>query len=199
MSWHHIIPFWLLRRVWNRLVNEHVATQLPAARKAIRGYLLLCDRGMIHRDDLIDRMRADNTDQKRAGHHQLLPLDVHEAHMLATMAVWPAWNVVGGPSSRSDGPGDFEMDRFRAGLTPGEAVRMREVELLVRPLELFAHGKTVAGPGSLSAITQLAAQARPYLACDSPIPYRSDMWVKDPTTGLWRKRREQERSAAQGS
>jgi|KBSMisStaDraftv2_1062788.scaffolds.fasta_scaffold869753_1 hypothetical protein len=195
MSWHHIIPFWLLRDVWNRLVNEHVTTQVPAARLAIRGYLLLCDRTMIDREALIDRMRADNTDQKRSGHHKLLPLHVHEANMLATAAVWPAWNVVGGPSARSDSPGDFDIDRFRTGLTPQEAVRMREVELLVGPLQLFAQGSTSVGPGTLGAITQLVARARPYLACDLPIPYRAGMWVKDPTTGLSRKRRDIERSA----
>jgi len=184
-SWHHIIPYPLLRDVWNRLVDQHIASEIPAARHAIRGYLLLCDRTMPKLDALIDRMRADNTDKARAGHNKLEPLDVGECNRLAQAVVWPAWNIVEGPSARSDPPNDFDIDRFRVGLTPGEAVRIREVELLVRPFQLFANGGTVEG---LNAITQLTARARPYLAGALPIPYRTEMWIKDPTTGLSRKR-----------
>ena len=71
MAWHHIIPFSLLREVWNRLVDQHIATELAEARVAIRKYPLLSDRNQTSVDSLIDRMRAENTGHKRAGHHHL--------------------------------------------------------------------------------------------------------------------------------
>jgi hypothetical protein len=60
MAWHHIIPYPVLRDVWNRLVDQHIATQLAEARVAIRQYLLLCNRNQPKLDDLIDRMRAES-------------------------------------------------------------------------------------------------------------------------------------------
>ena len=90
MAWHHVIPFSILGEVWNRLVDQHIATQIPEARVAIRQYLLLADRNLPNSDSVIDRMRAENPSQRRTGHHDLRPLDVAEAHRVATAAVWPA-------------------------------------------------------------------------------------------------------------
>ena len=90
MAWHHVIPFSVLREVWNRLVDQHIATQFPEARITIRQYLLLADRNLPNLDDMIDRMRAEDKSQRRSGHHELPPLDVAEAHRLATAAVWPS-------------------------------------------------------------------------------------------------------------
>ncbi len=58
MAWHHIIPFSVLREVWNRLVDRHIATEAGEARVAIRQYLLLSDRNLPGLEDLLDRMRA---------------------------------------------------------------------------------------------------------------------------------------------
>jgi hypothetical protein len=106
MSWHHVIPFAVLRGVWNRLVDQHIATQLPEARVAIRQYLQLCDSTLPKVDQMLDRMRAENKDYRRAGHHDLRPLDIVETNELATAATWPAWNAVEGPKTRSDDPED---------------------------------------------------------------------------------------------
>ena len=197
MVWHHIIPFWLLRDVWNSLVDRHIATELAEARVAIRQYLLLCDRNLPKVDALIERMRVENSGQKRAGHNQLLPLEVPEAHQLATTAVWPAWNSVEGPKRRSDDPRDHYFDRFTSGLTAEEAVRMRVIDTLFVHLQTFASDGTVPGPERLRALTQAASGARPALCCDLPIRFRPEMWVDD-GTGLWRKRRDGERYIAAG-
>lgn len=194
MSWHHIIPFALLRDVWNRLVDQHIATQLPEARVAIRQYLLLADSTLPKLDELIDRVRAENPQQLRAGHHNLQRLEVDETDRLATAATWPAWNIVEGPSARSDDPGDHYFDRFTAGLTAEEAARMRAIERLFHRLEAFVSTGPAPGAPALRGLSESASTARPYLRCDLPIRYRPEMWVKD-SAGFWRKRRDGERYA----
>lgn len=193
MAWHHVIPFSVLREVWNRLVDQHIAMQIAEARVAIRQYLLLADRNLPNLDDLIDRMRAENTSQRRAGHHELRPLDVAEAHRLASAAVWPAWNAVEGPQRRIDDPQDRYFDRFTSGLTLQEAARMKSVEALFHDCQTFINAGPVSGPGNLRALADAASRARLILSVDSPIRYRTELWV-DEGGGRWRKRRDGERS-----
>jgi len=195
MAWHHIIPFSVLREVWNRLVDQQIATQLPEARVAIRQYLLLADRKMLNLDDLIDRMRAENTSQRRAAHHELRPLDVEEAHRLATAAVWPAWNAVEGPQHRTDDPQDRYFDRFTSGLTLEEATRMKSVEALFGDFQRFINAGAAPGSGSLRALADAMSRVRSIVSCDLPIRHRAELWV-DEGSGRWRKRRDGERSTA---
>ena len=189
MAWHHIIPFTVLCEVWNRLVDQLIKTQLPEARTAIRQYLLLCGAKQSSLEALIDRIRAENTDQKRAGHHHLPPLDGGEALQLQTDAVWPPWNAVEGPRGeiRTDDPANRYLDRFTGGLTPQEAIRMRAIESLFAQLQVFLGAGPAPGAGSLRALAQAASTARPYLGQAPPIPYRDEMWVKDGAG--WRKSR----------
>jgi hypothetical protein len=142
-------------------------------------------------------MRAENTEQRRAGHYRLEPLSVAEAHQLATAAVWPAWNAVEGPQQRSDDPQDHYFDRFTAGLTVEEAARMRAIERLFEQFQSFVKAGPAPGPGSLRALAQAASQARPTVTCDLPIRYRSEMWVDD-GTGRWRKQRGEGRETVAG-
>ena len=188
MAWHHIIPYSMLRDVWNRLVDQHIATELPEARVAIRQYLVLCDRNQPNLEQLIDRMRSENTGQKRAGHHELPPLDVPEANRLATAAVWPAWNAVEGPRARSDDPRDRYFDRFTFGLTPAESARMTAIETLFGRFQVFVRAGSIPTPAGLRALAEAASTARPIVCCDRPIAYRPTMWVED-GIGRWRKRR----------
>jgi hypothetical protein len=154
MAWHHIIPFSILRDVWNRLVDQHTATELAESRVAIRHYLLLCERNLPNVDNLINRMRAENTDQKRAGHAQLRPLNVAEGLRLATLAVWPPWNVVEGPRLRSDDPYDHYFDRFTCGLTASEAARMKNIETLFGRFQMFVSVGSAPSANSLRALTR---------------------------------------------
>jgi hypothetical protein len=193
MAWHHVIPFSVLREVWNRLVDRHIATQMPEARVAIRQYLVLADRNLPNLDGLIDRMRAENTSQRRAGHNELRQLDVAEAHRLATAAVWPAWNAVEGPQHRIDDPRDRYFDRFTSGLTVEEAARMKAIEALFADFQRFINAGFEPGPVSLRALADAVSRVRPIVSCDMPIRYRAELWV-DEGNGRWRKRRDGERS-----
>ena len=194
MSWHHILPFYLLRDVWNRLVDQHIGTEFAEARVAIRQYLLLADRSLPNLENMIDRMRAENNTQKRAGTARLEPLNVAEAHQLGTAAVWPAWSAVEGPKNRSDDPHDRYFDRFTFGLTSEEARRMNTIEGLFSAFQRFVDTGPAPGPGNLRALGEAASFARSTLAGAQPIRYRADMWVQD-HAGLWRKRRAEDRSA----
>ena len=136
-------------------MDQHIATEFAEARVAIRQFLLLSDRNQLDLEALIDRMRAENTQQKRAGHAHLNPLDVAEAHRLATAAVWPAWNAVEGPQRRSDDPQDRYFDRFTSGLTAEEAARMRVIESLFGNFQAFVNSGPAPGPGSLRALLRL--------------------------------------------
>lgn len=193
MTWYHVIPYSLLRDVWNRLVDQHIETQLPEARVAIRQYLSLVDPHVVNLDELVDRIRAENVTQRRAEHNPLKPLDVVEANQLAAAAVWPAWDVVEGPSARSDDTRDESLDRFTAGLTNNELGQMRGIDRLFTAFSTFV--KAGLGPGATStkALSQAMATERPAVARDLPIRFRTEMWIKD---GLaWRKRRATEAAA----
>lgn len=191
MSWHHIIPFALLREVWNRLVDRHVGSQIPEARLALRVYLSLVDRRLPEVDQLITRMRAENTSQKRASYNHIEALSVADVHQLSTAAVWPAWNAVEGPQLRSDDPGDRYMDRFTSGLTANELRRMHAIEWLFRDLSNFVNAGSQPGSVALRLLADAASRGRAALVNEEPIRFRPEMWVKG-EDGRWRKRRDGE-------
>ena len=139
-------------------------------------------------DELIDRMRAENVDQRRTHHHKLPALDVTEANRLATAATWPAWNTVEGPNKRNDDPHDSYLDRFTAGLTIQESARMRAIESLFPQLQRFVSAGPMPGALHLRDLAGAISLARPNVYFDSPIRYRPDMWVKD-HGDFWRKAR----------
>lgn len=188
MAWHHIIPFTVLQKTWNRLVDQFVGTQLPEARTAIRQYLSLCGARDANIETIIDRMRALNTTQRRAGHHHLPPLDDGDVLKLQEYAVWPSWNAVEGPKkeNRTDDPAGSDLDRFTCGLTPQESVRMRAIETLFRQLQLFIASGTNPDPASLRALANASSIARSTLQGAPSIRYRTDMWLQD-GPGKWRK------------
>jgi hypothetical protein len=175
LVWHHVLPYNTLRDVWNLLVNAFHDTQLPEARTAIRQYLRLCRRSLPDLDALLGRLKKDT-------------LTAWECESLASAAVWPAWNIVEGPKSRSDDPGNTYIDRFTAGLTPDESVRMRGVERFYLSISTYASLRVVTA-ADLSGIALAAASARAVLAgADKPIPFRESMWERG-EDGRWRKQR----------
>lgn len=185
-AWHHVIPYAMLRDVWNRLVEAHIDTEIPEARQALWQYLSLCQRDLPRREELVSRMRADNTSQSRAGHSRLTPLSEIECVELQRAAVWPAWDVVEGPASRSDEPAPGQLDRFTRGLPAGAGARMAAIEVLFNHFRQFLDGG--AGPVELRRLSQSCAAGRLVLGGLAPIPYRDEMWVPDGAGG-WRKSR----------
>jgi hypothetical protein len=199
MARHHVIPYPILRDVFNRLVDLHIYTDRPEARVTLRQYLSLCSRRLEHLDEKLDKMRFEDADRKRAGHFRLESLDTDEVNDLRTAAVWPAWNIVEGPHGdrRSDDPkdseGDLVLDRFMVGLEPAERDRMRTVENLSPRLKTFLESTPDPDLSALHALSSDITLARrlsgnDLVGCERPIPFRPEMWVKE-SDGLWRKRR----------
>lgn len=176
LVWHHILPFYQLRDVWNALVTQCHESQLDEARTALRQYLLMCDKNLRDLDVWINRIRANN-------------LSLPDCNHFAGKAVWPAWNVVEGPDSRfrTDDPGDRFIDRYTHGLTLEEHGRMKSIESLYHQLLALDLSRDLTAP----ELRSLAANfniARRTLVSDRPTPFRESMWVRG-AAGMWTKRR----------
>lgn len=187
MSWHHLIPYSLLKDVWKRLVDLHLARASKEAAMPIRQYLRLADRNLQALDQKLDRMRMSHSQQRRASHNEMRPLEIAEIDELRTAASWPVWNVVEGPNNRSDDPKDHGFECFTFGLTPMQSTRMRCVELMYAEMQIFL----ASGPGveSSQRFGGAIRTARQMAGGDEPIRYRAEMWVME-ADGRWRKRRE---------
>jgi hypothetical protein len=173
--WHHVIPYALLRDVWNALVNQAAAKELGEARVALRQYLRLCGQPLPDIDQLIDRMPD---------------MEIPECNAQATQAVWPAWNIVEGPATnlRSDDPGERGMDRYFQGITPLEFARMRALDPLYLDFQIFNQATQNLDANTLRGISAAIRVARMSLQADLPIPYRPAMWVRQ-SDGRFRKAR----------
>lgn len=173
----------------------HVATEIPAARVAVWRFLNLCDPELFRGDPLgetldrkIDRIRAVNQEQRRASHNVLLPLEIWEGTAMQTAASWPRWNAVEGPADRSDDVHADVLDRFTAGMTEEDAIRMRAIERFYPCFEDFAGRPGVPAVAELTRFSQDLLGAREVLAMYQPIAYRAEMWIQE--GGRWRKRRQ---------
>jgi hypothetical protein len=172
---HHILPYSVLRDIWNSLLHSFTTTNFAEARVAVRQYLRLCNNQSPDIEDLLTRLRGR-------------VLSVIECNVLAQSAVWAAWNIVEGPRNRSDDPHARELDRFTFGITREEFRRMSVIESLFHAMELF---NAIGDPGAndLGTLTTAISLARSSLSfVRHPIPFRPEMWEQEPG-GRWHKRR----------
>jgi hypothetical protein len=186
-SYHHVIPYETLRNAWNRLVVLYVDTDLPDARVAMRQFLYLFIKGKDEIDSLLDRMRAHHSKGRVASQHRPARLQGFELNDLAVRLFWPPWNVVVGPSERSDNPERGGFDRFTVGLSEVERSRMKALEALFLQLNLFIDKGNTPDAARLILLATAASAVRELLDAKAPIPFRSEMWF-DEGNGKWRKR-----------
>lgn len=187
-TWHHVIPYRILRDIWNYLSVQFVLTDQGEFRVALRQILQMSapKQPITELERQLDRLRLERTDRRRSGPlAALVPLERHEVTALQTLAVWPSWVAVRGPRNRSDDPGDDGPDYFWAGITEAEKVQMGAVQELFDPM---AHFALLPSPSNLSALLFKIGQVRPRLREARPIPFRPAMWVRD-DDGKWTKAR----------
>jgi hypothetical protein len=198
MAWHHIIPYLLLREVWNRLVDQHIKTEHPKARPAIHDYLLLLNPKLNNDVDLLlDKMRAERNkkkteavrakDKRKTIPLKLAPLTRWDRDELHEAAAWPVWNAVEGPRPdlRCDDPGGDGFEYFKGGLNQDEVRRMIAIEILFIQLRVFRDSKENQG---LHALICAIRNAAPFISrCTTPIPYRQAMWVYCDDKQRWKR------------
>ena len=160
--WNHIIPYNLLRDVWNGLVAIHITDQIPEASVVLHRYLALLDPRLGNAlnglgttvDEVIKEMRVQNPQTRSAPQQPssgqnpstrstrkypgLQGLTIAQRHQLWTTATWPAWNIFAGPHGiqRWDDPGGDNMERL-TGLDRHGQRRMQAITTLNQPLEDF--------------------------------------------------------------
>lgn len=173
-GWHHIIPFSLLKGVWNILCDRYVDSAEAAARTAIRQYLSTLNSRIEGVDDLVDRMRAE-TGQSIAKHNPLKPLSYVEILSMHSAVTYPAWGLVEGPTTRPGDP-ENEFDRFEIGLTPQEVGRMAVLKKLFEKLREFEGSPHPPLDSLIGAIRVAAIDLRHVV---EPIHFRRNMWVED--------------------
>ena len=193
-TWHHVIPYALLRDVWNLLADRCVRRDEQDVRLATRAYLILAGLTRIAADEAIERMRALHPTRKPSGSRQARPYDEGDATTLRARVVWQPWNLVEGESNRCDEPGRYAIDWFRTGLPDDEVNRLK----LVEKFEPALRGYATSGPEPDSQHHQRLRRCAEdfYLLAlfKAPIPYRPEMWVR--VGGQWRKARRGENGIA---
>jgi hypothetical protein len=121
MTWHHVIPYSLLRDCWNALAN-HQRTN-DRANLALHSVLriLYFEHGSARK--ILQTMKAGQ-----------LPFEMQDTVELAL--TYAKWNIVEGPAERKDDPRN-QLDEFSAGLTPGEQIRHEKLKVLFGSLHKF--------------------------------------------------------------
>jgi len=187
MDRHHVLPYPWLRESFNQLLLQHVETEWPEARTALYQFLMLCREDWGELEGLLDRLRMENTTQRRTATAQRARLSVPELNEMQEAVAWPGWDLVEGPKNRTDGPAPLQPDWFRFGLTVEERGRMRALRALAPVLEQFAAAGARPGAGELSRFGQAMRWARRELGGLAAIRFRKEMW-EEVRPGLWRKR-----------
>lgn len=193
-TWHHVIPYSLLRTVWNLMIRSVAASRGQEAPVALKRYLSASGSTFRNPDGWISNLRNRS-------------LSVSQMDELARCAVWQPWNIVEGPSDRTDDPCDtqqhtWQMDRFTHGLTSDELARMRVVESLYEELRQIISAVSVTG-NQVQAIGEAFLHRSGLKFISQPIAYRKTMWLSlngsNPNIGPFRKVRNPKELTAQAS
>ena len=171
---HHMIPYSLLKDVWNVLLDRFYASQSADVARAVRRYISLMDPAMKDIDANLASIRRDK-------------LTDADCIALRTSLSWPAWNIVEGPKNRSDDIDKVALDLFTKGITPLELKRMNAVRRMYFALKQFERMEGTEAE-ILSFLEFLQRQSQGVFAVDGMIRFRAEMWEQDKASGRWHKR-----------
>ena len=186
MTWHHVVPRSLLRHSWNTLARHQ--SKSDQARNALHTFMRIVGFTHAEAKELLKTMTAGTVTWE-------------QRERIGVSVGYPPWDIVEGPSNRSDDPED-SFDEYVTGLTPAEASRQTRLQSLFSGLRIFNQATTRVG--TLDAhvftalFTQLCTIERTLVDVKAIIPFRQSMWEVTPRPGnvelvpaaaRWRKRR----------
>jgi hypothetical protein len=186
MTWHHVIPYSVLRDCWNALAN-HQRTN-PKAKISLQIYMRLLGFENAEAKVLIQTM----TDGA---------LGAGAQERIETAVAYPPWDIVEGPAKRSDDPED-DFDEYSAGLSPTELNRHEKLKALFHALQIF--NRASAGLGEIDDRVFVKVANDMFLVernlenAERVIQFRQPMWQmieppgQDPplpAAATWKKKR----------
>jgi hypothetical protein len=186
MTWHHVIPYSVLRDCWNALAN-HQRTN-SKARVSLQIYMRLLGFEHASAKALIKAM-ADGA------------LGSGAQERIETAVAYPPWDIVEGPRNRVDDPGD-DFDEYSAGLSATEQSRHEKLHSLFNGLKIL--NRATEGVGELDdrmfvkVANDMFVVERNLQNAKQFIKFRESMWRMIeppgripliPAAAAWRKKR----------
>jgi len=163
LTWHHLIPYAMMFDCWEALARNQ---KLGKCQVALQSYLRL--------------VKAENPRailrSMEAG-----SLSFAAQEDLWRRLAWPAWNIVEGPSKRTDDPKDnHSLDEFTSGLTISEFNRQRKIKDLFLAIRIFneASGGGPVSENAAQGVANVMNNAERTLVAGDVIRYRPIMWAE---------------------
>ncbi|MBZ5729127.1 MAG: hypothetical protein LAP87_29640 [Acidobacteriia bacterium] len=163
LSWHHVIPYAMMCDCWQALARNQ---ELGKCQVAIESYLRIVK---VENPRTVLRAMAAGS----------LGFDAQE--QLERKLAWPGWNIVEGPTRRSDDPKDNRsLDGFTSGITVSESNRQRKISDLFIAFGIFneASAGGRVSEDAAQAVANVINNAERTLMNGDVIRYRATMWVE---------------------
>jgi hypothetical protein len=186
MTWHHVIPYSVLRDCWNALANHQ--RKNSKAKVSLQIYMRLLGFDHARAKVLIQAM-ADGV------------LGSAAQEQIETAVAYPPWDIVEGPAKRSDDPED-DFDEYSAGLSATEQNRHEKLQSLFHGLKVFNRASAAVGEIDDQVFVKVANDMfvveRNLQNAEQVIKFRQSMWQmieppgQDPplpAAATWKKRR----------
>lgn len=161
LNWHHVIPFAMMRDVWQALVMH---PDLGKCKVALISYMRLI--GITTPRQYLKMMEEGQ-----------LPFDQQEE--LDRRLAWIPWNIVEGPAYRVDDPKtNTSLDEFTAGLTITEWKRHQRIRELFIAFKNFnpAVAARRMTPEEAGSVTEVMNNVERTLVAGNLIRFRPAMW-----------------------
>jgi hypothetical protein len=150
-----------MRDTWQALAMNRTANKCSVALESYMR-LLRVDRPR----EVLKAMMSD----------QLSP---EQQETLDRKLTWASWNIVEGPSFRTDDPEDA-FDEFTAGLTESERSRQQRIKSLFLELQIFnsATGGSKFSESAAAGVTSAMNTVERRLLSGDVIFFRAEMWTE---------------------
>jgi len=186
MTWHHVIPYSVLRDCWNALA--HHQRKNSKAKVSLQIYMRLLGFENAPAKALTKAMAEG-------------ALDSGAQERIETAVAYPPWDIVEGPRNRTDDP-EEDFDEYSAGLSATELNRHEKLRSLFHGLKVFNRASEGMGEvddrGFVKVANDMFDVERNLQKAEQVIKFRQSMWQMIeppgktpplPAAAAWKKRR----------